>query len=447
MAINGIGSYYGLNLNSYFDYQNSVNQVRLQKALEKNPQIGKYMNSSNNSYFNSNSELKTSMNFVNEYTSQMSDLMNAANELKSTNKSGVMNDMTVTSSNESVATATEKLTLRDVKSLKLEVTQLAQAQTNVSDAVKATDTASSGMQFALDVGNKLLNVDVSAQKTDGSLKSNKEMIQEAAKQINDGKVGVKAEVVEKDGNISLKLTGEKTGSGNGFAVEGQLGVLSNLDKIETKATNAEYSVTKNGETTQYTSKSNEVSLDFTRIGVTLKGVGETTIRSDVDSNKVASAVEDLVKSYNSSLKLLNDNYDRGSGVDKQLRNLVYGLGSEEALGKLGIKVNDDATLKFDKNTLMDSLKKSPDFTKSLISGYNGIASKAFSKAQDGLNVSSGKLIDNDLGSNSSVNNNKNSWTNGMYKTENSYYSSLFSGGSSYSMSNYYTLGLIMNYFA
>lgn len=115
--------------------------------------------------------------------------------------------------------------------------------------------------------------------------------------------------------------------------------------------NSIYSVTANGKTTTYESYSNDVSVDSTRIGVTLKSTGKTTIRADVDVDKTVSAVEDLVNAYNSSLKVLNDNYERGTGVDRQLRNLVLGLGSEKSLEKLGITVNKDATLKFDKDVL------------------------------------------------------------------------------------------------
>lgn len=281
----------------------------------------------------------------------MSNLMSAANTLRGGNSSSVMNDLTVTSSNEAVATAKEKLTARNVKEMTLDVTRLAQAQTNVSAGVKGSDAAVEDMNFSVGNGIKSVNVNVSAVNKDGSSKTNAQMLREATDQINSGSANVKASVVEKDGMTTLELTGTYTGGANSFEVSGDLGGAKGLDAVQKEAANSIYSVTANGKTTTYESYSNDVSVDSTRIGVTLKSTGKTTIRADVDVDKTVSAVEDLVNAYNSSLKVLNDNYERGTGVDRQLRNLVLGLGSEKSLEKLGITVNKDATLKFDKDVL------------------------------------------------------------------------------------------------
>ena len=114
-------------------------------------------------------------------------------------------------------------------------------------------------------------------------------------------------------------------------------------------------------TTDYESYSNDIALDSYRISATLKSTGETKIGASVniDPEKTVKAVGDLVDAYNSSIKLLNDNYGRGTGVDRQLRNLVNGLGSEKSLEKLGITVNKDATLKFDEDVLKKTMKEDP----------------------------------------------------------------------------------------
>ncbi|MEZ3435870.1 MAG: hypothetical protein K1W34_14880 [Lachnospiraceae bacterium] len=431
MAINRMNSYMG-----YYNYQSSINNFRLTQALSKNQRfmeaITPVSRVSSNSY--RNTSLTSSMSFVKDYSSSMSDLMNSANALKSSNQSSVMNDLAVTSSNAEVATASEKLPVRFKQSVDFDVQQLASAQVNVSEGVKASAKAESDMNFTVGNAASSVNVQVSALNSNGSAKTNAEMLKEAASQINKQSSNVKASVVQKDGVASLQLEGRYTGALNTFEVSGTLGAAKGADTVKTEAANSKYSMTTGGVTTQHESYSNNISLDSTRIGVELKGVGKATIKADVDSEKVAGAVEDLVKSYNSSLKLLNDNYDRGTGVDKQLRNLVAGLGSEQSLKQLGITVNKDATLKFDKSAFDKNMKDNPSLTKSIISGPGGIADRAFNKGASGMNIRSSSLIDGDL-------------TNAQMDSITNPYSAFgsFSKSSAYAMNNYSAVGMMLNY--
>ncbi len=431
MAINGVNSYMG-----YYNYQASINNFRLSQALANNQRFTQAMSSVSGSSSNSyrNTSLTSSMAFVKNYSSSMSDLMGSANTLRSANQSGVMNDYVVSSSDASVAKATEKLTVRNAQQMDFDVQQLAAAQVNVSEGVKASDKASSDMDFT--VGNALnsVNVKVSAVNSDGSAKTNADMLKEAADQINRGTSNVKASVVQKDGVASLQLEGKYTGAANSFEVTGNLGAAAGADTVKTEAANSKYSVTVGGKTTQHESYSNDVYADSYRIGVELKGVGKTTIKADVDSDKIATALSDLVGSYNSSLKLLNDNYDRGTGVDKQLRNLVAGLGSEQSLKQLGITVNKDATLSFDKDAFAKNMKENPSLTRSLISGPGGIADRAFSKGSTGMNVSSSSLINGDLASaqEESITNPMNAFSS-------------YSRSGAYAMNNYAAVGMMLNY--
>lgn len=431
MAINGVNSYMG-----YYNYQSSINNFRLTQALANNPRLNQAASavSSMSSRAYRNTSLNSSMNFVKSYSGSMSDLMGSANALKSANQSGVMNDMVVTSSNSSVATATENLTVRNAQEMQIDVEQVAKAQMNVSEGVKASAKAESDMNFT--VGNAASSVDVkvSALNSDGSSKTNVQMLKEAADQINRGSTNVTASVIQKDGVASLQIEGKYTGASNTFDVSGTLGAAAGADTVATEAANSKYSITKDGKTTQHESYGNDIYMDSTRIGVKIKGVGKTTIKADVDSDKVAGAVEDLVKSYNSSLKLLNDNYDRGSGVDKQLRNLVSGLGSEQSLKQLGITVKKDATLEFDKDTFKKNMDKNPSLTRSIISGPGGIADRAFNKASSGMNMRSSSLIDGDLA---------NSQMESITNPYNAF--SSFSRSGAYAMNNYSAVGMMLNY--
>lgn len=428
MGINSINSY-GMN---FYNYQSSINNIRLSQAVSKNPKFSQ-LGVPAVSY--GTNPLKSSMNFVKEYTSSMSALLGAASDLKAGSSQSVMKDMSVTSSDESVASAAAKFSVRDAKEITLDVKQLAAAQSNASSSVKASDTALSDMNFTVNSGKGPVSVAVSSKTENGTAKTNVQMLREAADQINRSKTaGVTANLVQKDGNVSLELTANETGTGSSFSVSGELGAAAGLDRVKTEAADAKYSVTENGKTMNYTSSKNDVSVDFTRIGVTLKGVGEAVIRSDVDSKKVSSALGNLVDKYNSSLKLLNDNYERGTGVERQLRNLVTGLGSEESLKKLGITVNKDATLSFDKDVFAENMKKDPDLTRQLISGTGGLADKAFSKAMSGINVNSNSLINGDVESLQTESLSNPFTMFGMY-----------SKSGAYTMNNYAAVGMMMNY--
>lgn len=431
MAINGVNSYMG-----YYNYQSSINNFRLTQALSKNQRFMEAITPaskvSSNSY--RNTSLTSSMAFVKNYSSSMTDLMNSANALKSSNQKGAMGDLVVSSSDSSVASATEKLPVRYAQQIDLDVQQLAAAQVNVSEGVKASDKAQSDMDFTVGNAVNSVAVKVSAANADGTAKTNAQMLKEAADQINSGSSNVKASVVQKDGVASLQLEGKYTGAANTFEVSGNLGAAAGADAVKTEAANSKYSITTGGKTTKHESYSNDVYADSYKIGIELKGVGKATVKADVDSDKIATALGDLVSSYNSSLKLLNDNYDRGTGVDKQLRNLVAGLGSEQSLKQLGITVNKDATLKFDKDVFAKNMKDNPSLTKSLISGPGGIADKAFNKGSAGMNMRSSSLINGDL-----MGAQAESITNPM----NAF--SSYSRSGAYAMNNYAAVGMMLNY--
>ena len=164
----------------------------------------------------------------------------------------------------------------------------------------------------------------------------------------------------------------------------------------------------------------------------------------MDSERVASAVGDLVNAYNSSLKYLNDNYDRGSAVERQLKNFLTGIGSEQSLKQLGISVNKDGTLDYSKSTFEKNMAKNPSMTKELISGMGGIADRLFNKASSAMNVSSSSLINGRSSANSSA---SGSYPGSVKNPETNPYSVLgmYSRGGAYNMSNYYAVGMMMNY--
>lgn len=241
MAISGIGSY---GLNSLYSYQSSINSLRLTQALSNNPRLNQsYSSSSTSSVISRKAAMNANVSFVKDYSSTMSDLMNAANELRSSNKNGAMSDLAITSSDNSIATASGKLLVKNDKEYELSVEQIAQAQVNVSDGVKGSEYAKSAMNFTVGDGKNSVNVRVGTTKANGGSRTNAQMLQEAADQINKSKVGVTASVVQKDGVASLQLEGKSTGEGKDFTVSGELGAAAGADNVKTEAANAKYSVT------------------------------------------------------------------------------------------------------------------------------------------------------------------------------------------------------------
>ena len=273
------------------------------------------------------------------------------------------------------------------------------------------------------------------------------MLKEAADQINKSKVGVTASVVEKDGVASLQLEGKETGEGKTFTVSGeQLGAAAGVENVKTESANAKYSVTADGRTTEYETDTNKVSIGYYGVSVELKKAGETTLKAGVDSGNVASALGDLVDAYNSAVKFLNDNYDRGSGVSRQLRNMISGIGSEQSLKQLGITVNKDATLSFSESKFQANMQKNPNLSKELISGMGGIADRMFNKANSAMNVSSSSLL-NGSSQKSFSGTSASSSSSSLESMATNPYSvmGMFSKGGAYNMSNYYAVGMMMNY--
>lgn len=432
MAVGRIGSSM-----SYMNYTSSINQLRLQQALNNyhsNRQAVSPVQRVNRTYKDS------SLNFLKNYNSKMTDLMQSANSLRGSNSSGAANAKKLGSSDNNVLSAKERFGSGYGQKLSVNVSQVAKAQMNQSTGVNAKAKASSGMNFSIrsksaSGGVSSVFVQVDARKKGGGLRTNQEMLEEAASQINRAKSGVQANVVVKDGEASLQITGTKTGEGNTFQVNGDTGIAKGLSETAWEAQNAKYSVTENGTSRNYVSSSNEISLDMGRIQATLKKEGKADIEPQEDSERLISGVEDLVNNYNKAVDFLRSNAGQGSEVNRQLRNMVRSLGSEQSLEMAGITANKDGTLSFDKEKLTKNLEKDEDLVRDVISGRNGIAQAAFDRGSAGLRANSAGLVQNSVRQAESSQN-----------TDGYHFLNTFSKAGAYNMSNYMALGLMMDYF-
>lgn len=112
------------------------------------------------------------------------------------------------------------------------------------------------------------------------------------------------------------------------------------------------------------------------------------------------AVQDMVTNYNDTLKLLNDNAERGAGTTKQLSRMVTDPAPSASMKMVGITVNDDATLSLDTEALTSALKTTTpgqlDLYKDILGGYGGVADGIQKDALYGSNMSAQSLVGSDL---------------------------------------------------
>lgn len=435
MSIYGVSGY-----NSY-SYQNTLNMLKLSSLSQTNKSSSSAVNpiekvSKTTSKTSAYSDLNK---FLKDYQSELTSLESAASKLQGSSKSNIFTDLEAASTDSSVATAKGVYGLKAGTDISLDVQATAQAQKNASVSHYSQEQVKAGADIELDIGTSTgsFKISVSSQNENGTQKTYNQMYQEAAKQINaNSKSGVKASVENVDGKVSLVIASKDTGESKGFTVSGNAGAAEGIAEASVKAQDAVYTVTQDGSSQTLTSESNTVSLDYGRMEVELKGEGETNIYTGIDTDKVASAVEDLVKSYNSVTNLLSENSGRGTGAASHLSSFNRGMADDKTLNALGISRNKDGDLELDKDKLVKALEEDYEGTKSLISGQFGIAEKAAQRADRALAEPVQRIANNDL-------------TSAVSKTDD--YSSIdfkafsnFVKSSPYSLGNYYTVGLMLN---
>lgn len=130
--------------------------------------------------------------------------------------------------------------------------------------------------------------------------------------------------------------------------------------------------------------------------------------TDETVEKTVKAYQDMVDNYNSTIKLLNDNADRGPGTMKQLARMVTDPAPSEGMEMVGITVNKDGTLALDAEKMAEALKTENSgqlkLYKDIMGGWGGISDNVQKRAMFGENTSARELIMNDLSNIKSVQN-------------------------------------------
>ena len=314
------------------------------------------------------------------------------------------------------------------------VKQLAQTQKNISQQVDKNSYAFSDAAVSISNAYGDFTFQVSHKDENGRLKTNGQILDEIASVVNQSGIGIQAEVLTKDGQAQLSLVSKETGEENAFRVTGDFAEKSGLTNISRLAQDAVYTVSKNGhEGKEYTASSNTVSIDYGRVDATLKSEGNSTIGVGVNKDQVVSAVKDLVKNYNSTVQMLGRNADRGYGVEKQLNNMLNLPLSEKSLALTGITRNKDGLLELDEEKLRSSLEENPSLVKEVIGGSFSLSQTLFEDGRKGLSQSGASLIENDLGIAEQRE------TADLFSLLNRY-----SRSGAYAVSNFYTVGNLIN---
>lgn len=383
--------------------------------------------------------------FLRDYQSELTGLEAAAAKLQTGNRGNVFSELGAGSSDESVATAKKAWQVMAGTDIDLEVHATAQAQTNVSEAHYATELAEEDMAFEINGPKGTQKISISSTNDNGTKKTYNQMFQEAARTINQAGASsdVRASVVKSNGKVSLSLTGKNTGEANGFTVTGKTGAAAGLESVVNEAQDAMYSVTQYGTTETFTSDTNKISLDYGRIDVELKKEGTTNIYSGVDTDKITSAVQDLVDSYNSVVSLLEKNSGRGDGTAAHLASFERGMAHEKTLKAVGISKDKEGNLVLDKEKLVEAMEKDYEGTMDILGGQFGLAENAAQKADRALSDPVQRIVSNQLAEKTSGN----ATSSANDATSQYTYFANFAARGAYNLVNYYSVGMLFNMYA
>lgn len=424
--LNSYGSYGSYNsYNTYGPYanRNAVSSIRaLQGLVEQRDSTLAALQRAKKNAAKLDSD---SADFLKEYQGSMTRLMEAANKLRDTGSAG-KTALRASVSDAAVAEVSSAIQ-NFAGNYTLTVDQVATGQVNETQAIQNASLPSLGGGLTLQTGDGTFNFYLSAAGYDDV----KSALDAYASQINSRETGITASVLENktDNTYRLRLDGTDAGE---FTASGSFAQRTGLDQVASTGQKASFTVQAEGEEAQrFTSDTNRIQIDG--IDVTLKKAGTTDIKVQRQSGLTADGVQELVDAFNSSLKLLNDNADRGVGVLRQMQRMVQPPASERSLNLAGIGINRDGTLKLDTTRFNEALRRSPSLVQSIVSGSYGLAQGAYLDGQQGLRVSSASLLSNDR-----LQNSLNTLQNPMNFT------SLYSRSGALNMLNYYSVGALMN---
>jgi flagellar capping protein FliD len=152
-------------------------------------------------------------------------------------------------------------------------------------------------------------------------------------------------------------------------------------------------------------------------------------------------MQDLVDAYNSTIKFLSSNENRGVGVLQQMKRMIQPPVSESSMAMIGLSVKADGTLSFDQNVFNKAMDASPSLMGSIT---ERVASGIKQDAQRGLDAPSASLVGS-----AAKQQQQNLFGSSAFSSsqmDSISMMSMYNRLGAYNMSNFYAVGMMMNMF-
>ena len=279
----------------------------------------------------------------------------------------------------------------DAPSFNIEVTSLAEGQTNLGYALDSNASVSLPTDtYSFDININDLNYEFQFNVREGD--TNKDIQERLARLITNADVGIEADVLENGkGSSALRLSSSTSGlkagrqtifdvsENNSSKSSGAVEYLG-IDYISKQPSNAEFLL--NGEARS--ASSNHFTIDK-QYELTLKGVhryegqsAEVGVKDDLDS--ITENVSNLLSGYNNFIKVASE-YREGHPASSRLLGEMDRLVSyyKEDLEPLGLTASQDGKVELNEKNFKSALVANDDYSSSL-STIKDFASSVLRKA-------------------------------------------------------------------
>lgn len=360
------GSITTLGIGSGIDLQGMLDKL---KAVDKLPIVNKQAKQV---------EYKSQLAEFDTVNTKLLALKNAALSLS---LNDTFDSKSITSSDESVLTATGNSSAA-AGNYDLTVTALAKKNSWQSSGVEARDSAiaSAAGNFSYTIDGTQTSVAVTENMT----------LEELMTAINDDEdnPGVTASIMD-DGSggsdaFHLVLVSDETGEDNAVTIDSNDTDLT-FNEIQAAGT-LDAQFTLNG--ISYQRGSNKVDDVITGITLDLVGEGSSIVKVSSDTSGISDKITALVDAYNDAMTEISTNaaYDEETkesgllsglsaftGIKSQLNNILFGsidglAGKYNSLIDLGLTYNRDGSISIDEAKMNNALAENPDSVKELFVG-------------------------------------------------------------------------------
>ncbi len=213
--------------------------------------------------------------------------------------------------------------------------------------------------------------------------------------INSAGMGITAEVATSDGQSTIQLASQGTGTRTAFDMlvpEGR----SAAEKLEIRETSAaadaEYTI--NGQ--RFYSDTNTVPLPSSEGStMSLHSTGGTTIRQVTDASGVVSAMQDFAASYNAAVSHLSGSSGQGSRSALRMIDGMNALSDNETarLSAMGIRADAENSLTVDEEKLTNAVRENPGMVRNTLSGSNSMTENVEEGAGRAMRISTASYAD------------------------------------------------------